>query len=84
MGNRGIFVPCDTYSRAMVVSGAVEYSMTTMPMAFDPSQPGNPTLIHERKERSLLKQAALLCFSLKPAEARVISKEQLRRGNRGH
>ena len=41
--------------------------------AFDPAKLGNPTLIRQRKERSLRKQAALLGFSFHPANAGAVS-----------
>jgi hypothetical protein len=41
--------------------------------AFDPTKLGNPALARQRKERSLRKQAALLGFSLQPADAGAFS-----------
>jgi transposase len=49
------------------------YTIIRTRAAFDPSKLGNPTLIHQRKERSLRKQAALLGFSLQPANAGAFS-----------
>lgn len=39
----------------------------------DPSKLGNPALIRQRKERSLRQQAALLGFTLQPAEPVAVS-----------
>jgi hypothetical protein len=41
--------------------------------AFDPAKLGNPALTRQRKEHSLRKQAALLGFSLQPADAGAVS-----------
>ena len=49
------------------------YSMIKTRTAFDPAKLGNPELVRIRKERSLLKQAARLDFSLQPAEAGAVS-----------
>jgi transposase len=49
------------------------YTMIKTRTAFDPTKLGNPALIRQRKERSLRKQAALLGFSLQPAEAVAVS-----------
>jgi hypothetical protein len=49
------------------------YTMIKTRTAFDPSKLGNPALIRQRKERSLRKQAALLGFSLQPAQAAAVS-----------
>lgn len=49
------------------------YTMIKTRTAFDPTKLGNPALIRQRKERSLRKQAALLGFSLQPANAGAVS-----------
>jgi len=49
------------------------YSMIKTGTAFDPTKLGNPVLTRQRKERSLRKQAALLGFSLQPANAGAVS-----------
>jgi len=41
--------------------------------AFDSGKLGNPALTRQRKERSLSKHAALLGFSLQPADAVAVS-----------
>jgi hypothetical protein len=46
--------------------------------AFDPAKLGNPALTRQRKEHSLRKQAALLGFSLQPADAVAVSQEYRR------
>ena len=49
------------------------YTIIKTRTAFDPTKLGNPALIRLRKERALRKQAALLGFSLQPAEAVAVS-----------
>ncbi len=49
------------------------YTMNKTRTAFDPSKFGHSVLTHQRKERSLRKQAALLGFSLQPANAGAVS-----------
>lgn len=49
------------------------YTMIKTRTAFDPTKLGNPALARQRKERSLRKQAALLGFSLQPADAGPVS-----------
>ncbi len=48
-------------------------TMVKMHPAFDPTKPGNPTLIRPRKERSLRKQATLREFSRPPAATGAIA-----------
>ncbi len=55
--------------RAEVMEPGEDFDQT----AFDPAKLGNPTLIRQRKERSLRKQAALLGFSFHPANAGAVS-----------
>ncbi len=49
------------------------YTMIKTRTAFDPRKSGNPALLHQRKERSLQKQAALLGFTLQPVSTGAVS-----------
>jgi transposase len=49
------------------------YTMIKTRTAFDPAKMGHPAVARLQKERCLRKQAALLGFSLQPANATAVS-----------
>ena len=65
--------PAGAVTAAAHKLACILYNMVKTRTAFDPTKLGNPTLIRQREERSQRKQAALLGFSLRPADAGAVS-----------
>lgn len=79
IGMRSLLIAACLIGSAAAVTGAdhklarIFYTMIKTHQAFDPAKLGNPTLLRQRQERFLRKQAGLLGFTLQPPQSCAVS-----------